>query len=61
MYYLLVGKAPNIDYNTDMKSFAKSIPNISKRAQDCIRRLLEPYPNKRQKLKQILMLDFFYY
>ena len=61
MHFLLVGKEPNVDYNTNMKQFSQSIPNISKRAKDCICRLLEPYPKKRQKLNQILMLDFFYY
>ena len=61
MHFLLVGKAPNVDYDTNMKQFSQSIPNISKRAKDCIRRLLEPYPKQRQKLNQILMLDFFYY
>jgi len=59
MYSLLVGVFPLIDNKTNMYEYSKSIPNISNGAADCLRRLLEPDPKKRQKLNQIFLLPFF--
>lgn len=60
LYTLLIGNyPPQILPSTNMYIFTEKIPFISNKARDCIYRLLEPDPKKRQKLNQIFMLPFF--
>ncbi len=59
MYYLLVGKEPVIEPSTNIYDYSKSLPDVSRKAADCLRRLLEPDSKKRKKLNLIFMLPFF--
>ena len=56
---LLIGVFPLIDSKTNIYNYLKSIKNISSEAADCLKRLLEPDPKKRQKLNLIFLLPFF--
>ena len=59
MYYLLVGKEPVIEPSTNIHDYSKSLPDVSCKAADCLRRLLEPDSKKRQKLNLIFITPFF--